>query len=159
LAAGRAAVHLLQENRKAVMMRVSDAELIQALSSCRSVAVVGAKDKAGSPVDRVGRYLIEAGFQVFPVHPVRTGVWGLTTYKSLLDIPSPVDVVNLFRASEHCLAHAQEVLAMNPLPKIFWMQLGVFNFEARALLAPTPIRVFEDLCLMIEHRRLIKTGS
>jgi len=135
-------------------MLVNDAELRQALDGCSSVAVVGAKDKPGSPVDRVGRYLIEAGFTVYPVHPVRTGVWGLTTYRSILDIPHPVDIVDLFRAADHCPDHARETLALATPPRIFWMQLGIFSFEARTLLVKTPITVVEDLCLMVEHRRL-----
>lgn len=135
-------------------MLISDAQLRQALTGVTSVAVVGAKDKPGSPVDRVGRYLIEIGWTVYPVHPVRKQVWGLPTYANLADIPHQVDVVNLFRAAEHCAGHARETLGLPSLPRIFWMQLGIFSFEARTILAGTPIMVVEDLCLMVEHRRL-----
>lgn len=137
-------------------MLVNDAELRQALAACSSVAVVGAKDKPGSPVDRVGRYLIEIGWTVYPVHPVRKNVWGLETYASLADIPHPVDVVDLFRASDNCPQHARETLALAAPPRIFWMQLGIFSFEARTILAKTPTMVVEDLCLMVEHRRLFR---
>ena len=135
-------------------MQCGDEELKAALAACTSIAIVGAKDKPGSAVDRVGRYMIEAGYTVHPVHPVRTGVWGLTTYKTLGEIPTPVDMVNLFRAAEHCPGHARETLALPALPKVFWMQLGIFSFEARTILSPTPITVVENLCLMVEHRRL-----
>jgi len=110
-------------------MLVSDDSLRQTLAGCSSVAIVGAKDKPGSPVDRVGRYLIEAGFTVYPVHPVRANVWGLPTFKSLGDIEKPVDIVNLFRASEFCAEHARETLALPHPAKIFWMQIGVFSFS------------------------------
>lgn len=135
-------------------MHGEDEELAKALAGCTSVAIVGAKDKLGSAVDRVGRYMIEAGFTVYPVHPVRTNIWGLPTYAALGDIPHPVDIVNLFRAAENCPDHSRETLALPSLPKIFWMQLGIFSFEARTLLAPTSIMVVENLCLMVEHRRL-----
>ena len=137
-------------------MLLGDAEMRKALAGCTSVAVVGAKDKPGSPVDRVGRYLIEKGFTVYPVHPVRKDVWGLPTFARLIDIPQPVDIVNLFRASEHCSAHAQETLELAGTPKIFWMQSGIFSFEARTILSGSPILVVEDLCLMVEHRRLFE---
>ena len=135
-------------------MLVSDDSLRQTLAGCSSVAIVGAKDKPGSPVDRVGRYLIEAGFTVYPVHPVRANVWGLPTFKSLGDIEKPVDIVNLFRASEFCAEHARETLALPHPAKIFWMQIGVFSFDARSILAGQPIMVVEDSCIMVDHRRL-----
>lgn len=135
-------------------MLIGDAELRAILDGCTTVAVVGAKDKPGSAVDRVGRYLVETGFTVIPVHPVRKNVWGLETYPSLADIPIPVDIVNLFRAPEHCPEHARETLALPALPRVFWMQLGIFSFEARTILAKNPLSVVEDLCLMVEHRRL-----
>jgi len=135
-------------------MLVGDADMRQALAGCSSVAIVGAKDKPGSPVDRVGRYLIESGFTVYPVHPVRKDVWGLTTYANLADIPHPVDIVDLFRAADNCPEHAREALKLAAAPRIFWMQSGIFSFEARSILVGSPIKVFEDLCLMVEHRRL-----
>lgn len=135
-------------------MLVSDDMVRRTLCGCAAVAIIGAKDKPGSPVDRVGRYLLEAGCPVYPVHPARTGVWGLTTYRSLEEIEHPVDIVNLFRAPEYCAEHARQTLALPVLPKIFWMQLGVFSMEARAILSGQPVMVVEDACLMVEHRRL-----
>ena len=57
------------------------------LQRSRSIAIVGAKDKAGQPVDRVGRYLLDKGYTIFPVHPVRKTVWGLTAYPDLASLP------------------------------------------------------------------------
>ena len=131
-----------------------DEALRDLLASVRTIAVLGAKDKPGQAVDRVGRYLMAAGYEVIPVHPARSGVWGLPTYQRLADIPKPVDMVNLFRAPEHCLAHAEECLALDALPRVFWMQLCISNAEARALLAPKGVTVIEDLCLMVEHARV-----
>lgn len=76
------------------------------LQRSRSIAIVGAKDKAGQPVDRVGRYLLDKGYTIFPVHPVRKTVWGLTAYPDLASLPQPVDIIDLFRAPQYCPAHA-----------------------------------------------------
>lgn len=141
---------------KAAFMQIGDAKLRSVLSGCSSVAIVGAKDKPGSAVDSVGRYLINQGFSVYPVHPARQGVWGLTTYAALADIPKPVDIVCLFRASQYCADHARETLALPAPPKIFWMQSGITSLEAGAVLSGTATLVVEDLCLMIEHRRLFQ---
>lgn len=124
------------------------------LAKVRKIAVLGAKDAPGQPVDSVGRYLIHAGFQVFPVHPVRRDVWGLPTYKSIGEVPEPVDLVDLFRAAEYCPGHAGEVLALPYKPLIFWMQLGIRSPEAVAMLEPEGIAVVQNTCLMVAHRRL-----
>lgn len=93
---------------------LSDGRMREFLTQARTIAVVGAKDKEGQPVDRVGKYLIQAGYQVIPVHPIRKDVWSLQTYPSLAEVPFPVDIVNVFRAPQYCPDHARETVA--PLP-------------------------------------------
>ena len=134
-------------------MQPSDKELTALLSKVKTIAIVGAVDKPSRPVDGVGRYLIEQGYKVIPVHPKRKDVWGLTTYPSLADIPEPVDLVDLFRAPEHCPDHAREVLDMNPRPILFWMQQGVTSPEAEAILEGSGVAVVEDFCLAVAHSR------
>lgn len=136
-------------------MLYSDQELTGLLSQVKTIAVVGAVDKPGRPVDRVGRYLVEAGLHVIPVHPKRSGVWGLETYPSLADIPVHVDLVDLFRRAELCPEHALQTLALASLPEIFWMQSGIVSQEAAAILEDHPVCVVQDRCLMVEHRRLL----
>jgi len=132
-----------------------NATLRTTLADKGTVAVVGASDAPRRPVDRIGRYLIDAGFTVIPVHPKRKNVWGLETYPNLTDVPVPVDIVNLFRAPEHCPAHARETLHMRVLPKIFWMQSGITSPEAKALLEPEGVMVIEDECIMVVHRGML----
>jgi len=129
-------------------------ELKTLLAEVKTIAVVGASDRPGRPVDRVGRYLLDAGFDVVPVHPARRSVWGLPASRSLADVDRPIHCVDLFRAAEHCAGHAREVLALADPPLVFWMQSGIVSPEAEAILAPTGVRVVQDRCLMVEHRRL-----
>ena len=124
------------------------------LRTARTIAIIGAKDRAGHPVDDVGRYLLQAGYRVVPVHPTRENVWGLPTWKRLTDIPEPVDIVNVFRASEACPAHAREALELAVRPRAFWMQLGIVNAEAAALAVKAGMLTFEDVCIKTEHQRL-----
>lgn len=133
---------------------IFDESMRKALTDAKVIAIIGAKDKAGQPVDRVGTYLIDQGYTVIPVHPVRQNVWGLVTYKSIADIPFPVDIVNVFRASQYCAAHADEVLALERKPNMFWMQSGIRSQEAGEKLAANKIAVVEDKCIMVEHSRL-----
>jgi len=132
----------------------ADATLKELLAPGATIALVGAKDRPDTEVDMVGRYLLEAGFTVIPVHPARSAVWGLPARKTLAEIDVPVDIVNLFRAAQHCPAHAAETLALPHRPRCFWMQSGIASPEARTLLQPSGMVVVEDRCIMVEHRRL-----
>lgn len=129
----------------------------EVLSKARTIAIIGAKDTEGHPVNRVGRYLIDAGYSVFPVHPVRKNIWGLPTYTSLVDITEPIDIVNVFRTGDQCIQHAKECLLLARFPLVFWMQQGIWNKEARFLLEPRGVTVIEDACLMIELPLLLKS--
>ncbi len=140
-------------------MLINEQELIGLFAQVKTIAIIGAVDKPSRPVDRIGRYLIKAGFTVIPVHPKRKDVWGLTTYPKLADIPVPVNLVNIFRRAEFCPGHAREVLDMTPLPQGFWMQAGIASPEARQILKGSPITVVEDRCAMVEHRALAKKLS
>ncbi|MEA4857064.1 MAG: CoA-binding protein [Solidesulfovibrio sp.] len=135
-------------------MLYADTLLKELLAPGRTIALIGAKDRPGTEVDMVGRYLIEAGFTVIPVHPARATVWGIPARKTLAAIDTAVDIVNLFRAPQHCPAHAAEVLGLAGRPACFWMQTGIVSPQARELLSPSGIQVVEDRCIMVEHRRL-----
>ena len=134
-----------------------DDRLLRAMfgESC-SIAIIGAKDKPGQAVDRVGRYLLDQGYRVVPVHPVRKTVWGLPAVPSITELQEPVDIINLFRSPEYCPGHAHEVLRLGWRPKLFWMQLGIRSPEACTALAATGITVVEDSCIMVEHARLLR---
>ncbi|WP_291318502.1 CoA-binding protein [Desulfonatronospira sp.] len=132
-----------------------DQDIKNLLQQAATIAVVGAKDKPGQPVDTVGRYLIQAGYRVIPVHPKRKSVWGLDTYADLTRIPEPVDIVDLFRASNYCPDHALEVLEMKHVPRAFWMQLGITSAQAAEILQEKPIQVVQDKCILVEHKRLL----
>lgn len=132
-----------------------DDDLLRALLSLpRRIAIVGANDTPGRPVDRVGRYLLAQGFEIFPVHPARPTVWGLPASRTLADLPAPADIVDIFRAPQYCPAHAREVLALPWRPSLFWMQQGIRSAEAVRLLSAAGLTVVEDACLMVEHARL-----
>jgi len=124
-----------------------------------TIAIVGAKDTIGSPVEHVGRYLLEHGYQVFPIHSIRKTAWSIDCYTSLLDLVEIPDIVCLFRASDACAQHAKEILSTSWRPKVFWMQSGIFNKEARQLMENEGVIVVEDICMEAQHKRLLIEGS
>ncbi|WP_319467157.1 CoA-binding protein [uncultured Pseudodesulfovibrio sp.] len=135
-------------------MLYNDKELAALLSEVKTIAIIGAVDKPTRPVDGVAREMMSMGFKIIPVHPARSDVWGLKTYKSVDQITEQVDIVDLFRNGKFCPDHAREVLKMDPLPKFFWMQEGVFSPEAREILKDSGIMVIENRCLKVELKRL-----
>ena len=135
----------------------NDQDLKNLFEQSRTIAIIGAKDKPGWPVDSVGRYLMDSGYRIVPVHPVRQNVWGLETWKSILDVPFPVDIINLFRAAEYCPDHAREILKLSYTPMCFWMQLGIRSEQAAEILNNKPIIVVQDRCTKIEHQRLTRS--
>lgn len=136
------------------MVIADPVELQRLLRQVKTIAVIGASDKPGRPVDTVGRYLLEQEFTVIPVHPKKNTIWGLPAFSSIKHIPCPVDMINLFRAPEYIPEHACETLTLAPLPTLFWMQSGITSPAAVRLLAPYPVNVVQDRCVMVEHRRI-----
>ncbi len=137
---------------------LSDNDLCKVFKEARVIAIVGAKDKPGQPVSEVGRYFIQAGYTVIPLHPTRSSAWGLPAYKNLAETSGPIDIVLVFRRPECCPEHAQETLMLAPLPGIFWMQRGIASEEAARLMREAGVTVEQDRCLMAEHRRLVRIG-
>ncbi len=129
------------------------------LRNAKDIAILGAKDKPGQPVDGVGRYLLRQGYKIWPVHPARATVWGLAAYQDLASLPKPVDIIDVFRAPQHCPEHARQVLALPWRPKVFWMQSGIVSPEARELLEAAGVAVVENACLMVEHARLLGSAA
>lgn len=131
---------------------MTDAEMRRLLEDTRTIAVVGLSDKPERPSYGVARYLIAQGYRVIPVNPTVDEVLGLKSYTDLRSIPEPVDVVDIFRRSEHVpplVAQAIEIGA-----KAVWMQLGVMHAEAAAQAEAAGLAVVMNRCMAIEHQRL-----
>ncbi|MBA4791521.1 MAG: CoA-binding protein [Pseudomonadota bacterium] len=136
--------------------RYDDAYIRDILTSVRTIAVVGASANPARPSFFVTKYLAERGFKVFPVNPGQAGkpIAGHMTYARLADIPEPIDMVDVFRASENLPGVLDEVLALSPLPKVLWMQQGVRHDETAARAEAAGMRVVMNRCPKIEYGRL-----
>jgi len=136
-----------------------DAELRELLRRVRSIAVLGMKDGADDDAFRVPRYMQAHGYRIIPVNPKLATVLGEPAKAKLAEMPGGVDLVNVFRASQHVPAHVDEILALSPRPLAVWLQLGIRHDEAAARLAAAGIAVVQDRCLMVEHRRLLGSSA
>ena len=133
-----------------------NAYIADILNSVRTIAVVGASANDVRPSYFVTKYLIDKGYEVFPVNPGHAGkeILGRMTYASLADIPVAIDMVDVFRASAAVSGIVDEVLKLEPLPKVIWMQLTVRDDEAAARAEAAGIRVVMNRCPKIEYARL-----
>ena len=126
-----------------------------ALESAETIAVVGCSPDPSRPSNEIARYLKEeAGYRVVPVNPHHAEVLGERCYPSLADVPAEIriDVVDIFRRSEHVAARAEEAIARG-VP-FFFAQLGVEDPAAARRLEAAGIGVAMNRCVLVEHPRL-----
>ena len=126
------------------------------LNTVKTIAMVGVSPKDNRPSYFAFKYLKERGYRMIPVNPGQAGkeLLGEKVYARLADIPEPVDMIDIFRASQHALPVVQEALAMKPKPAVIWMQLTVRNDEAAKLAEDAGLKVVMDRCPKIEYGRL-----
>ena len=137
----------------------TDDEIRELLQNTKTIAVLGIKPEthASQPAFYVPKYMADAGYEIIPVpvyYPEVTDILGKTVYRDLRDIPGEIDLLNVFRRSEDIPKHTLEILEKKP--KAVWFQLGIRNDEVAERLAEAGIKVVQDLCLMVEHRALIR---
>ena len=126
-------------------VRLSEDEVHALLRKARTIAVVGASSKPARPSNRVMGILIAAGYDVFPVNPNETEVLGLRAYPSLVAVPKPIDIVDVFRRAEFTPEVARDAVRIGA--KTLWLQLGVINQEAASVASAAGLSVIMDRCL------------
>jgi hypothetical protein len=133
-----------------------DTLIREILTSVKTIAMVGASDNPAKPSFLVQKYLLERGYTVIPVNPGKAGQVfnGQTVHARLRDIPQPIDMVDIFRASEFAGQIVDEALTLDPLPRVIWMQLTVRDDAAAARAQAKGVTVIMDRCPKIEFGRL-----
>jgi len=136
---------------------LSQEEINSILESYRTVAVVGLSSNPDKPSYRVAQYLQSVGYRIIQVNPFVDEVLGEKSYRSLLDVPEAIEVVDIFRPSEAVPAIVEEAIQLKNRvgsPKVIWMQLGIVNEEAARRAKDEGFTVVMDRCMMMEHKRL-----
>jgi uncharacterized protein len=131
------------------------------LGSVKTIAVVGATTNTSRPSWLVMRYLRSKGFRVIPVNPAHTAseILGERVYARLADIPDAIDMVDIFRRQEALAGVVDEALALDPKPRVIWMQLGLRDDAAAARAEAAGVTVIMDRCPKIEYGRLCGENS
>jgi uncharacterized protein len=126
------------------------------LNTVKTIAMVGVSPKENRPSYFAFKYLLERGYRMIPVNPGQAGkeLLGQKVYAGLSDIPEPIDMVDVFRASQYALPVVEEALTLTPKPQVIWMQLTVRNDEAAAKAEAAGLKVVMNRCPKIEYGRL-----
>jgi predicted CoA-binding protein len=123
------------------------------LHTARTIAIVGLSGNELRASHFVGYYLKRHGYRVIPVNPRESEILGETSYRSLPEIPVPVDVVNVFRAPEALPGIARDAVAIGA--GSLWCQFGVINEKGARIAEDGGLTVIMDRCLKIEHARYL----
>jgi hypothetical protein len=133
-----------------------DSYIRSILNTVKTIAMVGVSANTSRPSYFAFKYLLERGYHMIPVNPALGGqeLLGRKAYTRLSDIPEPVDMVDIFRASRYAVPIVEEALALSPRPQVIWMQLGIRNDEAAKLAQASGLKVVMNRCPKIEYGRL-----
>lgn len=126
-------------------------DVIKQALTCPRVAVVGMSANELRASNFVGYYMKRNGYQIMPVNPRETEIYGEPCYPSLQDIPQPVDVVDVFRDPSAVPEIAEQAVAIGA--KFLWLQFGVISPEGVAIAEAGGLQCIVDKCIKIEHAR------
>jgi len=124
------------------------------LETSKRIAVVGCSPKPERDSNAIAKYLIDSGYEVFPVNPGQDTILDRPCYPDVSSIPGGVDIVDIFRSPEHVPPVVEDAIAAKS--KAVWLQLGVGNEEAEERASKAGLLVVSEQCILVVHRRLFR---
>ncbi|MCM3616102.1 CoA-binding protein [Sutcliffiella horikoshii] len=124
-------------------------EIGKILKKSKRIAVVGLSDNPSRTSYMVSKAMQDAGFEIIPVNPTAKEVLGVKAVPSLKDVKGHIDIVNVFRRSEHLYGVAEEFLQVDA--DVYWAQLGLADQKTYELLKEKGYTVIMDRCIKVEH--------
>jgi predicted CoA-binding protein len=128
-------------------------EIKEIFSNVKTIAILGLSPDETKDSHRVAKYLKEHGFRIVPVYPKEDEILGEKVYRSLIEIPFEVDMVNIFRKPKVLQDIAEACIKRGDV-KVFWAQKGIVNNAAAQNAKNAGMRVVQNMCSMVEHRSL-----
>jgi len=128
-------------------------EIKEIFDSVKTIAILGLSPNATKDSHRVAKYLQEAGYKIVPVYPKEETILGEKVYRSLLEIPFDVDMVNIFRKPAALDPIADACIEKGNV-KVFWAQKGIVNNAAAQKAQDAGMKVVQNQCSMVDHRSI-----
>ncbi|HYP09785.1 MAG TPA: CoA-binding protein [Bryobacteraceae bacterium] len=122
------------------------------LRKYKTIAVVGLSNNPMRPSHGVSEYMQQHGYRIIPVNPGHSQILGEKSYRTLEEIPEPVEIVNIFRRSEMTPPVVDSAIAIGA--KVVWMQQGIEHEEAAEKARAAGLDVVMDTCILQAHHRL-----
>jgi len=141
---------------------MTNQEVADILKNSKTIAVLGVKAEDYEVSNDIFKYLIDKNYTVVGVNPKLAGkeILGKPVTATLAEIKIPIDILDIFRASQHLQMHVDDILSMSPLPKVVWFQQGISNNEVAKQLESKGITVIQDYCIAVAYgtnRHLIES--
>ena len=127
---------------------------LEVLRASKRIAVVGCSATPGKDAHEIPRYMLDHGYDIVPVNPSAPEIFGRKAYKTLAEVPGPIDIVDVFRPAAEAPEVTRQAIAAGA--KAVWLQLGIQSPEAAALAERAGIRFVEDRCLKVEQAKLAR---
>lgn len=132
----------------------TNAEIKDIFDEVKTIAILGLSPDSTKDSHRVAEYLQKAGYKIVPIYPKEETILGEKVYRSLAEIPFPVDMVDIFRKPDALNAVADACIARGDI-KVFWAQKGIVNNAAAEKARAAGMKVVQNHCSMVEHRMLV----
>jgi len=132
-----------------------DAIIKEILTQSNRIAIIGLSPDPTKDSHKVAKYLQEHGYKIYPIYPKEEFILGEKVYRSLSEIPEPVDMVDMFRKPEIADTLLEEVLKRGDV-KVFWLQLGIINNEACEKAKANGLLAVQNKCTKIEHAKVMQ---
>jgi len=125
-------------------------EIVEIFDNVKTIAVLGLSPDESKPSHRVAKYLQKKGFKIIPIYPKEDMILGEKVYRSLLEIPFKVDMVDIFRKPKVLDMIADACIERGDI-KVFWAQKDIINNNAAAKAKNAGMKVVQNMCAMVEH--------
>ncbi len=131
-----------------------DGQIIDILTRCRTIAIVGCSPDDTKDSHKVALYLQSKGYKIVPIYPKNDEILGEKVYRSLEDIPFKIDLVDIFRKPKVIADVVDECIKRGDIYAV-WSQIGLVNNTAMAKARKYNIKTVQNLCTKLEHRRVL----
>lgn len=142
-------LRIMKRGNEMAINDLSRNDMGKILKKAKRIAVVGLSDNPDRTSYSVSKAMMDSGYEIIPVNPSVSEVFGIKAYASLLDIEGHVDIVNIFRRSEAVAQHAKEFEQIDA--DVFWTQLDVIDADVYHDLKNKGYTVIMNRCIKVEH--------
>jgi predicted CoA-binding protein len=128
-------------------------EMREIFDNVKTIAIPGLSPKVEKDSHKVAKYLQSVGYKIIPIYPKGEEILGEKVYRSLSEIEQRVDMVDMFRKPEFADVIVDEIEKRDDI-KVLWLQQGIVNNAAAARAKNLGLKVVQNRCSMVEHKRL-----